>query len=41
MEELSSKEMSLIEGGIWVQLPDGTIIWVPDDETDEEPPFLW
>lgn len=33
--------MDNIKGGIWVEFPDGTIVWVPDDEGNEDPTIMW
>ena len=31
MEKLTNQELSAIKGGKWVQLEDGTWIWIEDD----------
>ncbi len=36
METMNKEEMANVMGGGWIVLPDGRIIYIPDDEGGED-----
>lgn len=41
MEILTEQEMERIIGGRWIYFSDGTKIFIPDDEEEEEDGFIF
>lgn len=41
MEILTKQELEKIMGGRWIYFSDGTKVYIPDDEDDDEDDFIF